>query len=190
MCMLANSMKHCGTRATPGVRSGRTGRQPNGNATPIWNNMAIAPVGWRKPSQDAAKFGNAAPQPAAGAGMRMCLLANSLKHFKTGDTVMPWSDAQHAQHDVQACWTCKHGKTWDGYSLHIRADRCWGWIRRHSVSAAHVHASQQFEALWDPSNTGRSVWADRASAKRLRDADLEQHGDRAWIVEKAKPGSC
>ena len=89
--------------------------------------------------------------------------------------------------DVQARSTCKHGRTWDGYPLHRRADRRWGLIRRHSVSAAHVHASQQFEALWDPSNTGRSVWADRASANRQRDADLEQHRDRPWIVEKAKP---
>ena len=51
-----------------------------------------------------------------------------------------------------------------------------------------VHASQQFETLLDPSNTGRSVWADRASAKRQRDANQEQHGDRTWIVEKAKAG--
>ena len=110
-------------------------------------------------------------------------------HIKTGDTVPQWSDAQRAQQDVQARWTCKHGKTWDGYPLHISVDRRWGLIRRHSVSAAHVHDSQQFEALLDPSNTGRSVWADSASAKRQRDADLKQHGNRAWIVEKAKPGS-
>ena len=47
---------------------------------------------------------------------------------------------------------------------------------------------QQFEALRDPSNTERSVWADSADAKRQRDADVEQHGDRAWRVEKAKAG--
>ena len=52
----------------------------------------------------------------------------------------------------------------------------------------HLHDSQQIEALWDPSNTGRSVWADRTSANRQRDADMEQHGDRAWIAEKAKAG--
>ena len=72
--------------------------------------------------------------------------------------------------------------------MHISADRRWGLIRRHSVSAAHVHESQHFEALLDPSNTGRSVWADSAYAKRQREADLEQNGDRACSVEKAKAG--
>ena len=51
-----------------------------------------------------------------------------------------------------------------------------------------MHDSQHFEALLDPSNTGRSVWADSAYAKRQREADLEQNGYRASIVEKAKPG--
>ena len=50
-------------------------------------------------------------------------------HIKTGDTVRPWSDAQRAQQDVQARWTCKHGKTSYGYTLHISADRRWGLIR-------------------------------------------------------------
>ena len=99
-----------------------------------------------------------------------------------------WSDAQRAQQDVQARWTCKHSKTSYGYTLHISADRRWGVIRRQSVSAVQVHASQQFEALWDPSNTGRLVWADSADANRQRDADLKQDGDRAWRVEKAKAG--
>ena len=61
-------------------------------------------------------------------------------------------------------------------------------IRRHSVSGAHVHDSQHFEVLLDPSNTGRSVWADSAYAKRQREADLEQNGYRASNMEKAKPG--
>ena len=51
----------------------------------------------------------------------------------------------------------------------------------------HVHVRQQFEALLDPSNTERSVWAGSADSIRQRDADVEQHGDRAWRVEKAKP---
>ena len=35
-------------------------------------------------------------------------------HIKKGDTVTQWSDAQRAQNDVQARWSCKHGKTWYG----------------------------------------------------------------------------
>ena len=52
MSMLANSLNHCWTQVTQGVRYGRTARMPNGNATPIWNKMVIAPVVWRKPSQE------------------------------------------------------------------------------------------------------------------------------------------
>ena len=34
--------------------------------------------------------------------------------IKKGDTVTQWRDAQRAQNDLQARWTCKHGKTWYG----------------------------------------------------------------------------
>ena len=110
--------------------------------------------------------------------------------IKKGEMVMQWSDAQRAQKVAQACWTSKDCKNWYGYTLHISADRRLGLIRRHSVSTAHVHDSQHLEALLDPSNTGRSVWADSAYAKRERSAkaDLEQKSYRACIVHKAKRG--
>ena len=74
--------------------------------------------------------------------------------------------------------------------LHISSNRRWGLIRRHSLSAAHVHDSQHFDALLDPSNTKRSVWAKNAYAERERsaEADLKQKGYRACIVHKAKLG--
>lgn len=99
-----------------------------------------------------------------------------------------WSDAKRAQKDVDARWTKKHGKAFYGYKLHANTDRRWGFIRRHDVTPAHVHDSQRFEAVLDPSNTRRTIRADSAYADRTREARLREQGYVADIQHKGHPG--
>jgi IS5 family transposase len=107
--------------------------------------------------------------------------------IKQGSEVgQDWSDAKRAQKDVQARWTRKHGKAHYGYKLHASTDRRWGFIRRHAVSAANVHDSRHFEEVLDPSNRGRTVWADSGYADASREADLTQRGYRAAIQHQGQ----
>jgi hypothetical protein len=56
--------------------------------------------------------------------------------IKQGEVEQDWSEAKRRQKDVQTHWTLKHGEIHYSYKLHANTDRCWGFIRRHEVSAA------------------------------------------------------
>ncbi|HEU0197582.1 MAG TPA: transposase, partial [Nevskiaceae bacterium] len=86
--------------------------------------------------------------------------------------------------DTEARWTQKHGKSYYGYKLHANTDRRWGFIRVAQVTTASVNDTQVFEAILDPTNTCRDVYADRGYAKRSREIDLRTHGYRDGIQRK------
>jgi IS5 family transposase len=103
-----------------------------------------------------------------------------------GETPEDWSDAKRAQKDVEARWTTKHGKHYYGYKLHANSDRRWGFIRSAEVTVASVNDTRVFEALLDPTNTSRDVYADRGYAKRAREVELKSQGYRAQIQRKGE----
>lgn len=99
-----------------------------------------------------------------------------------------WHAAKRSQKDTDARWTKKHGKSFYGYKVPANTDRRWGFIRVHTVTAANVHDSQQFEAVLDPMNTAKRVLADSAYADHAREAQLKQAGYRADIQHKGVKG--
>ncbi|UKE75289.1 transposase [Xanthomonas graminis pv. phlei] len=70
--------------------------------------------------------------------------------------------------------------------MHASTDRRWGFIRRHTVSAANVHDSRHFEELLDPANTSHRVWADSGYADAAREADLKQRGYQPAIQHQGQ----
>ncbi len=68
--------------------------------------------------------------------------------------------AKKAQKDIEARWTQKNGKNYDGYKNHINIDVKHKFIRGFDVTAASVHDSQCFEQLLDSKNGARTVYAD------------------------------
>lgn len=108
------------------------------------------------------------------------------QQVRDGETPSDWSDAKRAQKDVDARWTRKDGKTVYGYKLHANTDRRFGFIRQAEVTAASVHDSKMFEAVLDPGNACRDVYADKGYAKREREAALIAQGYRPCLHRKGE----
>ena len=76
-----------------------------------------------------------------------------------------------------------------GYKLHASVDKRYKLIRKIAVTNAAVADTTVFEALLDPSNTSKSVYADRGypSAERenaLKQADWQVHIQRRGHATK------
>ena len=96
-----------------------------------------------------------------------------------------WSPAKRRQKDLDASWTKKHGKSHHGYKLSINADKRHKVIRKIKMSDAAPHDSQHFDAVLDPTNTSREVYADRGYASGEREQVLREAGYRDRIQRKA-----
>lgn len=104
------------------------------------------------------------------------------EQIKNGEVPEEWKKQPHklCQKDVDARWTKKNGKSYYGYKDHINVDVEYGFIRKHKVTDASVHDSQEIEELLDPNNTGNGVWADSAYRSKdienmLKDKEYESH---------------
>jgi IS5 family transposase len=95
-----------------------------------------------------------------------------------------WSPAKRRQKDCDATWTKKHGKSHFGYKLSVNVDRKYKVIRKIETDTASTHDSQHFDAVFDPANTSRDVYADRGYPSEEREAWLKEHGYRNRIQRK------
>lgn len=105
-----------------------------------------------------------------------------------GEVPKDWNSAKHAQKDVEARWTQKHGKHYYGYKLHANTDRRWGFIRRMEVTTASANDTTVFETLLDETNTSRDIYADRGYTKAAREQWLREAGYRDQIQRKGQAG--
>jgi transposase, IS5 family len=97
-----------------------------------------------------------------------------------------WSPAKRRQKDTEAKWSKKHGKSYFGYKLSAGVDKRYKLIRRIVVSPASEHDTLHFEAVLDPNNTGRDVWADKGYVDQERETRLNDKGWRIQIQRKAQ----
>ncbi|GCY10551.1 IS5 family transposase [Escherichia coli] len=95
-----------------------------------------------------------------------------------------WKPAKRRQKDLDATWTKKHGKSHYGYKLSVNVDRKHKFIRKIVTDTASTHDSQHFEAIIDPANTCREVFADRGYPSEEREAWLKANGYRNQIQRK------
>lgn len=95
-----------------------------------------------------------------------------------------WTPAQRRQKDTDATWTKKHGKSHFGYKLSVNVDRQNKVIRVIETGTASEHDSQHFQAVLDPANTSRDVYADRGYPSQEREAALKEQGYRNHIQRK------
>ncbi|TCJ11616.1 IS5 family transposase [Parasulfuritortus cantonensis] len=114
------------------------------------------------------------------------------QHFSKDDKAqikedaMPadWKPAKRRQKDLDATWTKKHGKSHHGYKLSVNVDKKHKFIRKIVTDTASTHDSQHFEAVMDPANTSRDVYADRGYPSEEREAWLKANGYRNRIQRK------
>jgi IS5 family transposase len=114
------------------------------------------------------------------------------QHFTKDDkeqikeNAMPadWSPAKRRQKDLDATWTKKHGKSHHGYKFSVNVDKTHKFIRKIVTDTASTHDSQHFEAVIDPANTNRDVYADRGYPSKEREVWLKEHGYRNRIQRK------
>jgi len=89
-----------------------------------------------------------------------------------------WFPATLRQKDLDASWTKKHGKSHHGCKLSINADKRYMLIRKIEMSDAAPHDSQHFDAVLDPANANRAVYADKGYASAEREQALRE--TRYW----------
>lgn len=95
-----------------------------------------------------------------------------------------WKPVKRRQKDLDATWTKKHGKSHHGYKLSVNVDKRYKLIRKIETDTASTHDSQHFEAVLDPANTNRDVYADKGYPSREREAQLKAAGYRYQIQRK------
>lgn len=114
------------------------------------------------------------------------------QHFTKDDKAMlkeealpaDWKPAKRRQKDLDATWTKKHGKSHHGYKLSVNVDKKHKFIRKIVTDTASTHDSQHFDAVIDPANTSRDVYADRGYPSEEREAWLKANGYRNRIQRK------
>lgn len=97
-----------------------------------------------------------------------------------------WSPAKRRQKDLDATWTKKHGKSHHGYKFSVNVDKQHKFIRKIVLDTASTHDSQHFDAVMDPANTCRDVYADRGYPSEEREAWLKANGYRNRIQRKGQ----
>ena len=97
-----------------------------------------------------------------------------------------WSPAKRRQKDLDATWTKKHGKSHHGYKFSINVDKRYKVIRRLETDTASTHDSQHFDAVLDPGNTSRDVYADKGYPSAEREDKLKEAGYRNHIQRKGQ----
>jgi transposase, IS5 family len=109
------------------------------------------------------------------------------KQIKAGEIPPEWEDKPHkqSQKDPDARWTKKNGKSHFGYKNHINIDAEHGFIRKHSVTPASVHDSQEFCEVLDGDNQSNEIWADSAYRSEALESGLKELDLKSQIHERA-----
>lgn len=100
------------------------------------------------------------------------------QQIKRGETPEPWLDdpAKLRQKDRDARWVVKNFERQYGYKNHLSVDVKHRFVRRFSVSPAHVHDSQHFEGLLQADQRDNPVYGDGAYRSVERVEVLEARG--------------
>lgn len=108
------------------------------------------------------------------------------RQIKAGEVPADWSEPKRRQKDTEARWAMKHGQVHFGYKNHISADVGHQLIRHYQVTPANVNDSRVFEALLDPANRSRAVWADAAYRSGQRLMALREAGYRPRLQRQGQ----
>jgi IS5 family transposase len=108
------------------------------------------------------------------------------EQIKEGAMPADWKPAKRRQKDLDATWTKKHGKSHHGYKMSVNVDKQYKFIRKIVTDTASTHDSQHFEAVFDPANTCRDVYADRGYPSEEREVWLKENGYRNRILRKGQ----
>jgi IS5 family transposase len=108
--------------------------------------------------------------------------------IKAGGVAEDWQTqpAKLRQKDLDARWTKKHGRSYYGYKNHINVDRRYKLVRHYTVTDAARADSQELDALLDPANTARDVWADSAYRSAETEDKLAEQHFRSRIHRRAR----
>ena len=110
------------------------------------------------------------------------------KKLKENETPEEWNENVKRQKDSDAKWVVKNNKRYYGYKNHISVDVKNKLIRAYEVTDAAVHDSNVFEALLDPANSSKDVYADSAYRSRKNSAILIDNGFRNNVHRKGCRG--
>ncbi len=107
--------------------------------------------------------------------------------FAAGIVPEDWKQkpAKLRQKDLDTRWTKKNDISYYGYKNHISVDRRHKLVRCYTVTDAARHDSQELDAVLDPSNTARDVWADSAYRSAAIEARLTERHFRSRIHRRA-----
>ncbi len=100
------------------------------------------------------------------------------KQLTEGAMPADWKSAKRRQKDLDATWTKKHGKIHYGYKLSINVDKRYKIIHKIETDTASTHDSQHFEAVLNPANTNRNVFACKGYPCAEPEATLKATGYR------------
>ena len=100
------------------------------------------------------------------------------QQIKQGQTPEAWLDdpGKLRQKDRDARWVVKHLERHYGYKNHVSVDVKHRFVRRFSVSAAHVHDSQHFEGLLQQEQQDEPIYGDGAYRSVERVEALKARG--------------
>jgi IS5 family transposase len=90
--------------------------------------------------------------------------------------------AGRSDHDRDASWTKKNGKSYFGYKMHVGIDQGSGLIRKKTFTPANVHDTKRFNDL--VSGDEKMVYADKGYVSSKNDAYLKARGITNGILFK------
>ena len=103
-------------------------------------------------------------------------------NFNEGEILQGWQGEKHkaklCQKDRDARWTKKHNRSYFGYKDHVKTDVKSKFILKATVTAAHVHDSQEVEHLTKKGDNilyGDSAYIGEGIEKILKKKEIEGH---------------
>ena len=104
------------------------------------------------------------------------------EQIKQGQIPEEWQEEKHKaklrQKDCDARWTKKHNRSYFGYKDHVKTDVKSKFILKATVTAAHVHDSQEVEHLTKKGDNilyGDSAYIGEGIEKILKQKKIEGH---------------
>ena len=104
------------------------------------------------------------------------------EQIKQGQIPEEWQEEKHKaklrQKDCDARWTKKHNRSYFGYKDHVKTDVKSKFILKATVTAAHVHDSQEVKPLTKKGDNilyGDSAYIGKEIEKILKQKKIEGH---------------
>lgn len=99
-----------------------------------------------------------------------------------------WRPAKRRQKDVDASWTKRHSKSYQGYKFTASVNRRHKLIRQWLADMAKVHDSQHLEAVLDDWKMIGKFYADKGYVRNDREQRLREQGYRPSIQRNSQSG--